>query len=118
MNENLPPFKYKHAILTFAWNELDARTDKETTIKITWQYVIRRTGEIETCAYNRSPAQMEAFYLPLLRVIFGYDSMSHALMYVNDEHCKAIYLRLLEQGNDFVTVKGLKLDKDNKWSIE
>lgn len=118
MNENKQPFKYKNAILTFQWNEPDEQMS-ETTVKITWQFVVRKTGDVETHSYNRTTAQMEAFYLPLLRVILGYDSMSNALLYVNDEHSKNIYLRLLEQGTDFISVKGLKLDKDtNKWSIE
>lgn len=122
MNENLPPFKYKNAILTFEWGtEIQTtatQSTAETLIKITWQYVVRRTGDIETHSYNRTTAQLEAFYLPLLRIILGLDSISNALLYVNDEHSKAVYGRLLEQGTDFFTIKGIKIKEDGTWQIE
>lgn len=119
MSENLQPFKYSKAVLTFEWNTPDEQShDMESTIKVTWQFVVRKTGETETHSYNRTTAQLEAFYLPLLRIILGLDSISNALLYVNDEHSKAVYGRLLEQGTDFFTVKGIEIKEDGTWQLK
>ena len=107
-------FKYKKAQVHFEWNE--SKDNEETTIKIVWEY-ITHDDKKERHTYNRTTAQVESFYIPFLRIVTGIDSMSNALLYVNDEYTKNLYLRMLEHGVDFFSFTGLKLDNDS-WAIE
>ena len=108
-------FKYKQAKVHFSWNT--AGNDKEeTTIKVIWEY-ITNDNKTEKHTYNRTVAQVESFYIPFLRIVKGFDSMSNALLYVNDDYTKQLYLRLLEQSNDFFSFSGLDVREDG-WSIK
>lgn len=109
-------YRYKTANVHFSWNE-NSDPETETTIKIEWQYEMNN-GKQEKHSYNRTTAQVEAFYVPLLRIIMGYDGVNSALLYLNDSYSKGMYLRIIEEGTGFLTFSGITLDKDNKWKIE
>lgn len=110
-------FKYKKANIRFSWNKAVEDSAEETTVNVEWEFITNNDKK-ENHSYNRTVAQIESFYIPLIRVIKGYDSLTHALLYVNDEYARGIYLRLIEQGTDFITLSGIKVDEDGKWKLE
>jgi len=110
-------YKYKSANVNFSWNEQRGDTAEETTIKITWKF-LTSGDKVEEHSYTRTVAQIDAFYIPLLRIVLGIDSISTALLYVNDTYAKGIYLRMIENGTDFLTFSGIKVNEDGTRKLD
>lgn len=110
-------FKYKKANIRFSWNKAVEDSSEETTVKIDWEFVDNNDKK-ENHSFNRTVSQVEAFYIPLIRVCKGYDSLTHALLYIHDEYARGIYLRLIEQGIDFLCFEGIEVKEDSSWCLK
>jgi hypothetical protein len=111
-------YKYRGGEAHFSWAVQDASGDENTDTMICIKMkTILDNGEEKEKTYYRTIQQVEAFYIPLIRIAFGIDSLSSALLYCNDDHAKGIMLRMIEQGTDFISFKGIYFDENGKWRL-
>lgn len=110
--------KYSSIILKFFWVDTDFSDQDKPIIAIQWKYISEVGGGVIEENYNRTMAQVEQSYLPLLRIVKGFDHVNMALLYVTDDSIRSVFLRIIETGKaDFITVKGITVNENGKWYI-
>jgi hypothetical protein len=96
---------------------IDDNGSDDSKIEVVMDY-LKKDKVLSTRRLYLSPNEIESFYVPIVRIVNGIDSMSHALLYVQDTYVKQAYLRMIDEGTHFLEIRGLKVTEEGKWSIE
>jgi len=110
-------YKIKNVKMSFSWYVTAAKENENNSyIRVTYIQTLYDNSFVLK-EFIRSVAQIEKFYIPLVRIALGIDSISHTMLYINEPFAKDVIFRIIENGISFLTVKGIRINKDDSWVI-
>ena len=109
------PYKYKKASVVFS------KTNDADVFNVEWTFTRTTDGKKEVIVYKRTRHQMEEFYVPIImekkKIIHAGKMFAKVSTQTSFDYCKGALVRVIEDGNDFWTFKGISVDKNGNWKV-